>query len=392
MHQNIQMFSSRVVIAVAAMVTLGVAAPSSAFADTAAGSEVVDSLETATEETEESAQDAAERAEDAADTAQEAAEEAADSAEEAAERAKEEADKADKAAEERARRAADATVPLQSTTRDRSETANVLKSDIDLKWRIQPLGLEFAPRVYNEHQYWRSNASMLFSEVFVRAGLAANITPAYAEAGIDVEFQPIRIFKLRAQYLAGYHFGTFKYVIPYDNPNPITRDRELKRDKDLARSGLHQRVIIQPTIQMAVGRIAVLNTFTYQYLHYRSKDFQGPWLRVGQEDRIIHTDGDSLLQNMLLVAYKVWDGPGSAQVLVGPFHEWVRGVRAYKAQGLEQRHRLGVTAVVVPSASWGKLYNPRMIVQAGYNVVDRDNGRANRGFIQGSFGFSLKKQ
>src|SRR5699024_10665267 len=105
--------------------------------------------------------------------------------------------------------------------------------------------------------------------------------------------------------------------------------------------GLHQRVIIQPTIQMAVGRIAVLNTFTYQYLHYRSKDFQGPWLRVTQEDRIIHTDGDSLLQNMLLVAYKVWDGPGSAQVLVGPFHEWVRGVRAYKAQGLEQRHRLG---------------------------------------------------
>lgn len=383
MHQGFQVFLPRRVIAVAAMLVLGVAASSSALADTS------DSIEEVVERAEEGAQ----KAEDAAERAEDNAEEAAARAEDAAERAEDSAEDAAARADRalRSQRDMDSSDSLQSSTRDRSETANVLKSDIDLKWRIQPLGIELAPRVYNEHQYWRSNASMLFSEVFVRAGLAANVTPAYAEAGIDIEIQPIRIFKLRAQYMAGYHFGTFKYVIPWDNPNPITRDRELKEAKDRARSGVHQRVIIQPTLQMAVGRIAILNTFTYQYLHYRSKDFEGPWLRVTQEDRMIHTDGDSILQNMLLVAYKVWDGPGSAQVLIGPFHEWVRGVRAYKAEGLENRHRVGLTAVVVPAQNWGKIYNPRMIVQAGYNAVDRENGRANRGFIQGSFGFSLKK-
>lgn len=279
----------------------------------------------------------------------------------------------------------------RSSTRDTAETANVFKSDLDLKWRIQPLAIELSTRMYNEHQYWRSNKSMLFSEVFVRAGAVVNLTPAYAEGGIDFEFQPIRIFKLRAQYLAGYDFGTFKYVIPYDNPDPITRDRELKADKDRARSGVHQRVIIQPTLQFAVGNIALVNTFTYQYFNYRGRDYEGPWLRTSAEDRIVHTDGDSILQNMLLVAYKVWSGPNNGQMLIGPYHEWVRGVRAYRAEGLEQRHRVGLTAVVAPAKNWGKIYSPRLLVQAGYNVVDRDNGRANRGFVQGSFGFSLHK-
>lgn len=320
MHREFRVFLARAIIAVAAMVAVGIAAPSGAFA-----------------------QD-------------------------------------------------DDDAALRSSTRDRAETANVFKSDIDLKWRIQPLAIELATRMYTEHQYWRSNHSMLFSEVFVRAGAVVNLTPAYAEGGLDVEFQPIRIFKLRAQYLVGYDFGTFKYVIPYDNPNPITRDRELKEDKDRARSGVHQRVIVQPTLQLAVGRIALVNIFTYQFFHYRSSDYEGPWLRTSAEDRIVHTDGDSILQNMLLVAYKVWDGPRNGQVLIGPYHEWVRGVRAYKAEGLEQRHRVGLTAIVVPASNWGKIYNPRLLVQAGYNVVDRDNGRANRGFIQGSFGFSLKKQ
>src|SRR5690625_4567226 len=63
---------------------------------------------------------------------------------------------------------------LVSSTRDRSETKNTFKSDMDLKWRIQPLAIELSTRMYTEHEYWRSNHSMLFSEVFVRAGAVVN--------------------------------------------------------------------------------------------------------------------------------------------------------------------------------------------------------------------------
>lgn len=273
---------------------------------------------------------------------------------------------------------------------DAGNTRNRFYSDMDLRFRVQPLGLVLSTRMYNEHEYMRNNASILFSHVFLRAGAVVNLSPAYAEGGIDIEFQPIRIFSVRAQYIAGYHFGTFRYLIPFDTSDPVTRDDELDELRDTAQSGVHHRLEIAPTFQVALGNLALRNTFTYQRVWFPAEQFSGPnndsWLRESSYDRMVHVDGDAILTNLLLLMYKVWDpdGDGDAQFLLGPFHEWTRGVAA-----MDNRHRVGLTALLIPKNNWGKFYRPRLILQGGYNVVDRENGRANRAFIQGSLGFTL---
>lgn len=269
----------------------------------------------------------------------------------------------------------------------RSATSHAFQADMDLKFRVQPLAVVLSTRMYNEMEYMRNNVGMLFSPVFFRAGAVVNLSPAFAEGGLDLEWSPIRILSVRAQYIATYNFGTFKYMIPFDNPNPITRDDELKELKDTARSGVSQRVEISPTLQVALGKIAVRNTFNFARMWYPQSEFLGPYLRESSYDRIISVDGDTVLNNLLVVLYKVWDpdGSGEAQAYIGPFHEWARGVDAK-----DNRHRIGLTGVLVPKNNYGRFYRPRVLLQAGYNVVDRENGRANRAFIQGALGFTLR--
>lgn len=332
---------------------------------------------------------AAETAEEAQVAAQQHAAEAQDAAE--AHMMAAQTDAQDAAEEAEVTRTAPTPPPIGpapsfARSSEATNTLNSFHADMDLRFRVQPLGLVLSTRMYNEFEYMRNNISLLFSHVYLRGGAVVNVSPAYAEGGLDVEFQPIRIFNVRAQYVAGYHFGTFKYLIPFDNPDPITRDRELKELSDTAQSGVHHRLEVSPTIQMALGNIALRNSFHYQRVWYPTDEFQGPWVRESSYDRMVSTGGDTILSNLLLVAYKVWDPDGAAdgQLLIGPFHEWSRGVNAK-----DNRHRVGLTGVLIPKHNWGKIYRPRLILQGGYNVVDRANGRANRAFIQGSLGFTL---
>lgn len=335
---------------------------------------------------------AAETAEEAQVAAQQHAAEAQDAAEAHMMAAQTDAqDAAEEAEEAEVTRTAPTPPPIGpapsfARSSEATNTLNSFHADMDLRFRVQPLGLVLSTRMYNEFEYMRNNISLLFSHVYLRGGAVVNLSPAYAEGGLDVEFQPIRIFNVRAQYVAGYHFGTFKYLIPFDNPDPITRDRELKELSDTAQSGVHHRLEVSPTIQMALGNIALRNSFHYQRVWYPTDEFQGPWVRESSYDRMVSTGGDTILSNLLLVAYKVWDPDGAAdgQLLIGPFHEWSRGVNAK-----DNRHRVGLTGVLIPKHNWGKIYRPRLILQGGYNVVDRANGRANRAFIQGSLGFTL---
>lgn len=268
-----------------------------------------------------------------------------------------------------------------------TNSSNSFHADMDLKFRVQPLGLVLSTRLYNEHEYMKNNIGLLFSHVFFRAGAAVNISPAYAEVGPEIEFQPIRIFSVRAAYLGAYNFGTFKYMLSYDNPDPITRDDELKEIADQAESGFSQRVEVQPTFQVALGRIAVRNTFTFQRMWYSDNEFDGPYLRESSYDRMISTNGDTVLANLLVAMYQVADpdGPrGDGTAYAGVFHEWARGVSTQ-----DNRHRIGLMGLYVPKHNWGKFYRPRLILQAGYNLVDRENGRDGRFFVQGQLGFTL---
>lgn len=275
----------------------------------------------------------------------------------------------------------------------RQETSpNSFHTDIDLRARNQPLGLVVAARMYNEHEYMRNNVGTLFDPVYVRTGVSLNVSPAFAEIGFDFEWSPIRIFALRAQYLGAYYFGTFEYVYSYDNPDPVTRDDELDARSGTEETGFVHRLEVAPTLQFAFGNFAFRNTFTWQHSFYSNAQFDGPFIRENWYDRMITTNGDSVIANSLIFLYKVWDPDGSrdAQLMIGPFHEWVRGVGVTRDFGVDDnRHRVGATLVYIPKHNWGNFYRPRLLMQIGNNIVDRENGRDGRWFVQGSMGFTL---
>lgn len=256
----------------------------------------------------------------------------------------------------------------------------------DLLARNQPLAAVLRTSIVNEFEYMRDNVSPFFDPVWLRARANFYISPAYAGVGADIEWSPIRLFEINVGYLANGYFGSLYYIYSFDERNPVTDDDGIDELDGLEESGFMHSIHVAPTFQLAFGNIAVQNKFRYVRNWFPSDTFDGPYVREPFYDRLQAVDGDSILVNQFVVLYKVWDPDGDrdARMLVGPFHEWVRGVHLQS-----NRHRVGLTYVLIPKARYGKLEVPRLLLQAGFNVVDRSNNRDNHFFVQGSLGFNL---
>lgn len=276
----------------------------------------------------------------------------------------------------------------------------------DLQARNQPLGAVIKMQFYNEYEFMRGNVSPFFDPVWLRGAANVNVSPGYAEAGIEMAISPIRLFEFRVGYMATYYFGSLYYIFSFDEADidrlgglPAFDDdgvdvfQENENGFDEEESGYAHRIYVEPTLQAALGNIAFQNKFTYIRSWHPSDQFDGDFVREPIFDRILQTDGDNIFANSLTFLYKVWDpdGDGAARMLVGPMHEWVKSTGLQDETGFKDiRHRLGLTYVLIPKANYGKLLIPRLVLQAGYNLVDRDNNREGHIFIQGGIGFNLQ--
>jgi hypothetical protein len=284
----------------------------------------------------------------------------------------------------------------------------------DLQGRNQPLGSVLKMSFFNEYEFMRDNVSPFFDPVWLRGGANVNISPAYGEVGLEIAISPIRLFELRMAYMATYYFGSLYYIFSFDGPDTINVDdpatevdesvfpRQLDDDgvdafqADEAtdeESGYAHRLVIEPTIQVALGKIAMQNKFTYIRSWHPEDQFDGEYVREPIFDRILQTGGDNIFANQLILLYKIWDPDGDrpARMLLGPFHEWTRSTEMEENTGYEDvRHRLGLTYVAIPKANFGKALMPRFLIQVGYNLVDRENNREGHIFVQGGIGFNLE--
>jgi hypothetical protein len=67
---------------------------------------------------------------------------------------------------------------------------------------------------------------------------------------------------------------------------------------------------------------------------------------------------------------------------LGGFHEWVESFEAQTS-----RQRAGVVAVVIPAPAYAGFRRPRLYLQAGSNLADRN--REGEVFVQGGLGVDL---
>ncbi len=274
---------------------------------------------------------------------------------------------------------------------------------MDLKLRNQPLGVLLANRFFIREQLFkdmrvrnRENivTALLFEpDAYIQFGVGLNISPAYIDVGPEVEFSPLRLLVLKAGFYATNYFGLLDYMLGFDTNNPATDDDGIDAYVNSGveeQSGWQRRIEGSATFQLAKDRLAVRNIFTVQYNWFNN--FDGDFVREPFYDRLQETDrnGDSILVNLAVLMWDFADLELPRQVLVGPFHEWVRGLNTDDAD--DNRHRVGLMGVWLPrgqAGHMGKLYKPRLLVQVGYNVVDRSNGRDGHIFAQGLLGFDL---
>jgi len=97
-----------------------------------------------------------------------------------------------------------------------------------LALRLNPEGLIFDGRVGYRHRLYL-NESRAMRDNFVGGGLGANASPAFARVGPYVEFAPMSMVTLWAQFAFVSYFGGFDLLQSFPSPRSEYSDEELER-------------------------------------------------------------------------------------------------------------------------------------------------------------------
>jgi hypothetical protein len=132
--------------------------------------------------------------------------------------------------------------------------------------RINPLGLEDQLRIGLQKLLYRDSAP-LYRDNFVFFGLKPAVNPAYLKFGPSLEIQPLSIFTLRVAGELWQAFGSFGILQSFGSPLDNWSDTALTTGQNAGRSyvtsGAH--VIIEPTLRLKLGPIAMQNRFSIEY-------------------------------------------------------------------------------------------------------------------------------
>ncbi len=126
-----------------------------------------------------------------------------------------------------------------------------------------PLGAEttFSPGV--RQPLWDKPGNPLLEDTYVQTNATVMFTPAFTRAGVDVAFQPATIFELRVRYSVVGYYGAFTAVYLYDDPDTVY-DGDTRREMDRT-SGIGSRLSVQPTLRAKGGPIVFQGWSIFRY-------------------------------------------------------------------------------------------------------------------------------
>lgn len=249
---------------------------------------------------------------------------------------------------------------------------------IDLRARTEPTGI-FIETSLTLRDTYRRDGSSLFEGVYREIGLDLGVSPALLETGVHGEWMPVRVFRVRAEYHALLYYGTLGYMLSWPDDDVAYGDEEADAREGEEEFGIGHRFSFQPTFQAKVGPIIVRNTTVF-YTHFLG-GFDGPYMRERVFDQL-QAEHDGIVTNTTILAAEVWDGPGEAMAIVGPMYETVSTLESGTG-----RQRVGGVAVVIPKDTLGSVHRPRVYIQSGVNLNDRNRDGAF--FVQGGFGVDI---
>jgi hypothetical protein len=190
-------------------------------------------------------------------------------------------------------------------------------------------------------------------------GAGVIVTPAFVEPGVHAELVPLPFLALRAEGNAFAFLGANLGLARFPAANSAFGDAQLATAPVRATTG--ERAAGTLTLRTEIGRFVPRNETTVAYYHFEDA---GPYIYENENDTLL-APSDGLLVNRTQLLVEAWRGGKDATLLVGPSYEQVRTFSTALDRG-----RAGAVASWVPADAWGALRRPRVLVLAGFDVVD----------------------
>lgn len=210
----------------------------------------------------------------------------------------------------------------------------------------------------------------------LEGGTVLALTPAFGQAGLFAEWQPVPVLVLRIQgdqqRSTGHYGGTLSFAQASD---PFgTPDLERRRGEEEPAGA--RRALVRTTLQYQAGPLVLRAPLSLLWTRAAGR---GPWLYDPEYDTLLR-DGDRLQDLQFQVG---WNGR-----VQGGWLTWGPGYHVTRTReaGLERR-RAGLFAYFTRPRALGPFQRPYLAVQAGR--VLRDPNRTGQIYTEAALGARL---
>lgn len=261
-------------------------------------------------------------------------------------------------------------------TRDDADVngSGIAGAEMDIEAESVPLAIELSAGAWYRYTYDKHPA--LDEGHYLQGGAVVSINAAYGRAGAYLEWVPATFLQLQAEIDRYEFFGQYGSLLTYDDPSRPFGDRTLKAQQGGEQSGHGHRLLLQPTVEAALGAFILTNEANFAFYQFSPDGApSGPYFWELEYDTLLKK-WDRLLTDELSLTHEFSRRPETS-LLIGPYYEVVRAMGADII-----RQRVGVTVYYESSKSSG--YRNRYYFQAGVNTEDRNvEGQA---FLSGGVG------
>lgn len=246
---------------------------------------------------------------------------------------------------------------------------------LDLAARYNPPGLALLGQL-DYKAVFATSAEYGVPTHSLKGGVHAIVSPSMGQAGVQLEYQPLIVTKLRLEYDRYRYFGRFWSLLSFPTSQADYGASALSALEGEERATFGDRVQGTLILQAKVGAVFVRNDVTYGYYLFAGP---GPWFYESEHD-VLLKDGDSLFKNRISLACQLWAGSGDALLIAGPSYE------VYRAEAAKRvRQRLGAL-LYLALAEQGWAGAPHFYLDVGVNL--QDDNREAQPYVVGLVGTS----
>lgn len=240
--------------------------------------------------------------------------------------------------------------------------------ELDLVGLYNPLGISLSARAFYK-QVYHGDESPLWDGLYWQAGAQTAVNPAYQRAGVHLEWLPVAVLQLQAQYDRYYFTGSNGSLLAFDRTDGPFGDDEIAARKGEEQSGYGHRYMLGLALRAKFGRFIFRNVSNLAKYEFPG---EGPYY-LEREYELLMATTDYLYSNQTYLLYENRDDKGGTRYF-GPYYDYVK----VRETGLI-RERLGITFYQEQGKALGMIQNPRWYIQSGIYLTERN--RQDEGYL-----------